>query len=102
MSAAAESSAATELLQRDQADGETGAHQTERLRGLPPGSWRTPLCGPLGRGGLVVDRGLHATGAVASSTIIEVDDPCDNSLLRFLTGPEMMTGEHLVFQGGEE
>src|SRR5207248_10639851 len=65
---------------------------------LPPEPWRTPLCGSVGRSGLVVDRGLHATGTVATSSIIEVDDPFHNSLLRFFPGFEMMPGEYLVFQ----
>jgi hypothetical protein len=69
---------------------------------LPPGSWRTPLCGLVGRSVLAVDRRLHATGTMASSIIIEVDGPFNNYLLRFFSSPEMMAGEHFVLQGGEE
>lgn len=57
---------------------------------LPPESWRTPLCGLVGRAGLEVDRGLHATGTVATSPIIEVDDPFHNGTLRFVPGSEMV------------
>jgi hypothetical protein len=39
---------------------------------------------------------------VATSSIVEVDDPFNNSLFRFFPGFEVMTGKHFVFQRGEE
>lgn len=68
-----------------------GQRQPSSLSELPPRSWRTPLCGSTGRVGLVVDRGLHATGTVAASSIVEVDDPFHNGLSCFFSGFEMMT-----------
>jgi hypothetical protein len=44
----------------------------------------------------LVDRGLHATGTVASPFIIEINDPIDNYFLRLCSCFEMMSKQLIV------
>src|SRR3954462_12167013 len=75
-----------------------------RLIVVPPESWRASLCGfPVGgRGVLVVDRAHHARGAVPAVVVVEAVAPVQYDGLGVAGVGELVAGEDLPLQGGEE
>ena len=53
-------------------------------------------------GVLVVDRGLACCGAVAALVVVEAVAPVDHSRPRGRGGVEVVPGQHLPLQAGEE
>ena len=76
----------------------------QRLTGFPLKSWRLHLsCVRLdGSDSLVLVRSQQRRRAVPSFDVVEVLAPGDDDSAGLGAGAEMMPGQHLMLEGGEE
>src|ERR1700747_2764656 len=78
--------------------------QVSTPNGFPLKSWRLHLCCVRldGSDSLVLVRSQQRRRAVPSFGVVEVLAPGDDDSAGLGAGAEMMPGQHLMFEGGEE